>query len=29
MNDILMIAAMLGGWILLQKYVLPRVGVQT
>lgn len=29
MNDILMIAAFVGGWILLQYVVLPRLGVPT
>ncbi len=29
MNDILIIIAIFAGWVVLQKFILPRLGVQT
>jgi len=29
MTDILLIAAVVAGWFILNRYILPRMGVQT
>jgi hypothetical protein len=29
MKDLLMLAGVLVGWVVLQRYILPRMGVQT
>ena len=29
MNDILLMIGVLIGWVVLQKYILPRLGVNT
>jgi len=29
MTDLLIMAGIIGGWVVLQKYILPRLGVST
>jgi hypothetical protein len=29
MTDLLLIAGIIAGWVVLQKYILPRFGVST
>jgi hypothetical protein len=29
MKDLLLIAGIVAGWVLLQKYILPRLGIST